>query len=369
MGSPTLVWDHGTAYDMMVSLLVLHNPSDYGLRAAWAAGMRSRLPATERDFLEKLSNAGVLHTPLGWLYSLPEPKDGAVLLRHLADTPAAERLPLICLNPYGDFHHEAQDRLKAIRERGAWTDADLAESRRLIQEDYAKYQKPVPPKQMDAVPTFLSWWAEPSEFGELYLRAMQTYYEVFFSEEERRIAPALNTALERAHELAETLSVGELLEELSQGVRSEDLIHVGELVLAPCYWCTPLIFYDKVGPDRIMVLFGARPDTDSLVPGEDVPELLMHALKAISDPTRLRILRYLMTDSLTPSQLARRLRLRPPTVIHHLQALRAARLVQLTVDEGKERVYTARPKAIQDGYDLLMKFLQAEHAEGNTEQH
>ena len=51
--SPKLFWDWGTAYDFFVSLSVLHNPQTFGLRAAWAAGMRSRLPSGERESLEQ----------------------------------------------------------------------------------------------------------------------------------------------------------------------------------------------------------------------------------------------------------------------------------------------------------------------------
>ncbi len=39
--SPRLSWDVGTAYDMFMSLDVLHRPEAYGLRGAWAAGVRS----------------------------------------------------------------------------------------------------------------------------------------------------------------------------------------------------------------------------------------------------------------------------------------------------------------------------------------
>ncbi|NJN55024.1 MAG: ArsR family transcriptional regulator, partial [Anaerolineae bacterium] len=46
-----------------------------------------------------------------------------------------------------------------------------------------------------------------------------------------------------------------------------------------------------------------------------------------------RILKYLSEEPLTPAELARRLRLRPPTVIHHLDALRLARLVHVTLSQ------------------------------------
>jgi DNA-binding transcriptional ArsR family regulator len=83
----------------------------------------------------------------------------------------------------------------------------------------------------------------------------------------------------------------------------------------------------------------------------------MRALKALGDPTRLRILRYLMAEPLSPAQLARRLRLRAPTVIHHLDRLRMAELVHLTLEIGGERRYAARPDAVTSILSVLEEFL------------
>jgi DNA-binding transcriptional ArsR family regulator len=74
----------------------------------------------------------------------------------------------------------------------------------------------------------------------------------------------------------------------------------------------------------------------------EAPDALVKSLKALGDPTRLRILKYLAEEPLAPSELARRLRLRPPTVIHHLRLLRFAGLVQVTVSEKMEKRYAAR---------------------------
>ena len=49
-----LTWDMGTAYDMFISLEMLHNPKTYGIRSAWAVGVRSRVPQPEREILERL---------------------------------------------------------------------------------------------------------------------------------------------------------------------------------------------------------------------------------------------------------------------------------------------------------------------------
>jgi hypothetical protein len=81
----------------------------------------------------------------------------------------------------------------------------------------------------------------------------------------------------------------------------------------------------------------------------------------MNQPNRLRILRYLAAEPLTPAQLSRCLRLRAPTVTHHLRILRLAGLVQLTLGEGKEEVkepYAARSEAVAAAFSSLKSFLE-----------
>jgi DNA-binding transcriptional ArsR family regulator len=107
----------------------------------------------------------------------------------------------------------------------------------------------------------------------------------------------------------------------------------------------------------MIMTYGARPATVSLVPGEEVPDGLLRALKAMADPTRLRIMQYLADEPLTPTQLARKLRLRAPTVIHHLRTLRMAGLVQLTLEEGGEKRYGIRREIPGATFASLDNFL------------
>ena len=51
MTSPEVLWDCGTAYDLFISLYVLHHPAEFGLRASWTAGVRARLSAAARETL------------------------------------------------------------------------------------------------------------------------------------------------------------------------------------------------------------------------------------------------------------------------------------------------------------------------------
>ncbi len=352
MPQPEIVWDIGTAYDLFVSLIVLHHPAEYGLRGAWAAGVRARLSVAERETLAQASSL-LPCTPLHWVHALPHPKDGATALWVLRQMPPAERLPALGLSPA--FPHSVRDVFHRVVARGAWDEQDIeilkAYDRTRDQESFFAGKD---------LTKFLEGWSRAEELGERFLQALGTFHEVFFAEEEKRIQPALQHALARAQDLSDQMALPDMLEQLSQGVRFTKLPDVAELVLAPSYWSTPVIIFGDASDERQIWLFGAKPTDASLVPGELVPDALVRSFKALSDPTRLRILRYLTEEPLTAAELSRRLRLRIPTVTHHLRTLRIAGLVQLTVKQidGKEKdFYAPRFAAAEAAFATLRRYL------------
>lgn len=349
MSAPDLIWDLGTAYDLFMSLIVLHEPAKYGLRGVWAKGVRARLPAEEREILEQAVH---LVWPFRWVHALPDPKNGAVALRALEQIPPAQRLPALAPSPATS--PQIREILDDVAARKAWNKGDRAALQAAFKDEKPRARK------RDDVARVLEWWSRSQEFGERYLEALHVYHDVFFAEEELRIRPALDAALARAQDLAQQLELTALLEQLSQGLRLVEFPIVPELVLAPSYWSTPLLIFGSVSVERELILFGARPSDASLVPGEVVPDALMRALKALGDPTRLRILRYLAIEPLSPAELSRRLRLRAPTVSHHLDTLRLAELVHLTLEGGDKRRYAARPEAVKAAYTALEAFLYSD---------
>src|SRR5512140_716096 len=341
----TLGWDVGTAYELFVSLHVLHEPERYDLRPSWAAKIRSRIPVTERTFLEEVQP--FLSFPLGWIHDLPQPKNAITVLYALQQIPAAERgITLHELNK--GVKPEAQ-RLLEIAQRRRWDKRDLATLVPLMCRDATDQNE-------QALITYLNWWVRQDDFGGMLYSALQAYYTSFFEQEERRVGPVLEEGLERARQLAGRLSSPELIAELSQGIRyTEDLGK--ELIVVPAFWMTPLVHLEPSGQYPTIFLFGARPSTMSAIPGELVPDGMLISLKALADPTRLKILRYLSQEELTPSELSRRLNLRAPTVTHHLKELRLAGLIHVTV-HGQEKLYRTRLGALDSIHSDLKGFLK-----------
>lgn len=347
---PKIIWDIGTAYDFFISLRIIHDPAEYGLRPAWAAGMRQRLPTQEREILETFHAHLVISPPFKWIYSLPHPKDSATMLRSAQALSPVDRVS--ALIGLSEEDPDVQVIIRNVIASGKWHDDDIKEVLSIYKIKYDKN------KSAKRIETKFEHYAKAAAASDVVLRALITYYEVFFADEERRIMPALQENLAHAQAIAQSQDLPALFEEISQGVRySEERFQgLDQIILAPSFWASPFIIYSSHKP--VIFLFGARPDNASLVPGEQVPDVLMASLNALSDPTRLRILRYLSSESLTPTQLATRLRLRAPTVIHHIKALRSAGLVYVIPGpKVKEVHYQTRSERLNLVCTMLEEFI------------
>ena len=358
--SPTIQWDFGTAYELFISLHVLHVPDHFGIRASWAAGVRSRIPAVERKLLEDVYS--VTGVPMNWINSLPAPKDAISALWALKQIPASQRMIKLmgvdrpCMEQDTEKlakHKQFNETLLRIADSRAWNAEDTDFFMKILGK------KSGPSLKRESLERTLDWWSRPDELGDGFLSALQSYYQAFFEEEEKRITPVLKAGLERAKTLSTSMPVEELFVELSQGVQLGEEFRAPKFIFAPAFWTTPLILFEKLDADTQLVVFGARPANMSVIPGETVPDGLLRSLKALADPTRLKILFYLSHESLTPSELARKLQLRPPTVTHHLSELRLASLVELSLEHDEKR-YAIRKQALESAFGNLTSFLQSD---------
>lgn len=347
-------WDLGTAYDFFISYAVLKEPKRFGVRSSWASGMRARLQSEDREVLDV--SLVVLDTPAKWIYSLPHPKDVEHCLVALSQIQAQNRLSALACCPIQDDKCSLEQQLLvSISKEGSWNETDL-ETLRAFRTSKKKSRHPGP--DLEDLTLILDTWSQAEAFGEGLLRALRNYQDVFFKEEEQRIAPKLKRALGHAQERSKMLSSMALIEEISQGIRYADLPNIEELILVPSYWINPFVQIHAIGTSHRLWTFGARPVEDSLVPGEPVPDALRVSLKALADPTRLRILRYLHQEPMTMAELTKCLRLRMPTIIHHLSALRLAGLVSIHV-ETKENGHRQRFGARSEGLDAALQSLKA----------
>jgi len=344
-GEPVLRWEWGTGYDLFASLFILHQKGHTGVRRSWAAGVRNRLNPLSREALQRAVPA--IGVPFHWLRDLGPHPEADAAVTELGRMPPEEAL-LTTINPVIGRHPCA----RGIAAHGSYCDDDVDEITSSLQAELSSRTI-----ERCEVAEHLSLLAEAETLGREVVAGLREYHDRFFREEVERIRPLVSAEVERAMEMSGSMDVVQLVEELSGGLEMTGLKEASTIVLVGAFWAGPLVLYDTLADGTPVIVFSARPRTVSLIPGEPVPETLILSLQAVSDPTRLRILRLLGQSALTQAELARQLRLRPPTITHHLQLLRLANLIRLTEPANGEKRYGVRPSRLGGIMEELQGFL------------
>ena len=104
----------------------------------------------------------------------------------------------------------------------------------------------------------MALFSKPADSGDRYLAALKAYQRVFFAEEEGHIRPFLEEAVEKAKILADQLSLEDLIEALSRGVRLGVEPTCSQWIFVPSYWISPLVSFDRINDERcIIYIWGA----------------------------------------------------------------------------------------------------------------
>lgn len=216
------------------------------------------------------------------------------------------------------------------------------------------------------VETYLGWLADLS-LGEMYERLMPNleggavrlprllrdamdqnvrlltlWNDAYF----RHIDPAILDGLEASaaatrSRLGTTLPE-DLVEEATGGWRYTPSAPPERLLLIPQYHFRPWNVFARPGP-TLIVRYPA--DVLPAVSGEPAAELL-RSVRALSDESRLKILRYLAGTPRSFTEIAGFTGLAKSTVNHHMMALRSSGLVRVH-DDGTATTYSLRPNAVE----------------------
>jgi DNA-binding transcriptional ArsR family regulator len=350
-----LEWDYGAAYEVIYSLHTILRPKEHGVPAPWAAGVRKRLSARSQADLKTFFSPpfGYLaYSPLHLVVEMDQPKTVDRFLDRVAAIPDDEftrriHLPLVSDDSLGRLINKGVNR-KPV------TDTDVDEYRHLIVQGGR-----VPPTAAE-VRRFFSDVADPANTKKRWLALLHEYQSVFFAEEEKRARPVLEKMLEHAQKLSRTMAVPDLIEKVSNGVTISRELDLKRLVLVPSIWLHPFTMRFELADRELFLTWGAHPSGYRLVPGETVPDDALLVLRALGDPTRLRLLRLLAAEPRSPQSLAIELKLSLPTVSHHIRELRVAGLIRWEIaGKGRENRYTVRWPSAERAFRQLEEFVTA----------
>jgi DNA-binding transcriptional ArsR family regulator len=298
--------DWALAYEVLVSLKAYVNRREHKtleLGAGWARGVRRQL---RPELAAELASADALadvHVPDLLVWQCPGNRDVAGYLRWLGVLAVGELYERVA--PYGLEGRASLPRdLSAVRDR--------------------------------------------------YVRLLEAWDEQYF----RLVDPAIlrglaaDAAAKRA--LVGAMAPDALVEAATCGVHFVPQPGPELVLLVPQYHFRPWnVFQDCRGLRVIQYPADALP----AVPGEPPPGLL-RLTRALSDESRLRILRFLATGPRSFTDVVQFMGLAKSTVHHHMVVLRAAGLVR--VHDTGEKVtssYSLRPGAVDRLRDMLHAYL------------
>lgn len=188
--------------------------------------------------------------------------------------------------------------------------------------------------------SFLDWLGR-AERGRPWVSTLRTWNQAYF----RTVAPAVLAGLAAEADLRRAGGLGprELVEDATAGVWLEPAPGLETVVLVPQYHARPWNL-NTIEDGVHWILYPA--DVLPAAPGQP-PAGLMRTLRALGDPSRLRILRFLAGGDRSFTDIVRHTGLAKSTVHHHMAALRAAGLVRTHARGEAAEGYSLRPGALE----------------------
>lgn len=299
--------DFALAYELIVSLVAYRVNKEHktlALGPTWAAQVRERLPSPVVADIDTMDGTPLLPLLIPLIWRAPHPQRlGAAAFVEWLRTMAADELTTR-LAPY-----------VAARDRPTVLDVGA---------------------QRDRCVHILSLW-----------------HDHYFRRLDAKIIAGLDRDADTRRHLLATMPPQDLVEEATRGVYLEPTPAVDGVLLIPQYHYCPWTVYHHLGRLKIY-LYPA--DTAQASP-DDLPPDLMRLTRALSDESRMRILRFLTGGTHSFTDIVRRTGLAKSTVHQHLGVLRAAGLLRVHDGGVHAGTYSLRPHTVQRLGNQLDAFL------------
>lgn len=189
-----------------------------------------------------------------------------------------------------------------------------------------------------------------------YMTALAHWNERYFRDVDPRILDGLAANAAELRRYAATAGPDDVIDAATNGIRLDLDPAPRVVLLIPQYHYRPWNLYSNY---RGLYALQYPADAIPPEPGEPPPPLV-RLTRALADVSRLRILRYLVRESLSFTALVRLTGLSKSTVHYHMVLLRAAGLVRVYHSGDGSSTYSLRSGAIDGLSDRLSAFLTME---------
>lgn len=183
------------------------------------------------------------------------------------------------------------------------------------------------------------------------------WYEDYFSGLDQRILQALKDEASKQQLVTRQMleansTVQEIIEQVTGGLNMEGVEDTDLVLLTPQYHAKPINMYNR--HPRCSSFAFPVDVTLERDPDKPSPEL-ERMLQAISDNTRLRILKFLQDEPKSFTEIVHHTGLAKSTVHHHTVILRASGLIRVKIGARRGETFELR----QDAINLLPQLLHA----------
>ncbi len=345
--SLTLQVDTCPAYEFVLSLAVwsdVDRHATYEIEKSWFDAIRAQASPDLLEAIEAFSqHCDIIWTHLVSLaYECPAPRDVPVFLAYLKTLDPME-IRLRLLGYYVRYFRRATPP-EVIASAAA---GDYEAQRRFLQTSY-----PGDAVWQAALTALLP--LTPAETFSRLITILEQWYEQVFRAQEPVLFPILDREAEATRLLSSTLSVEHLIETVTNGWDYVPEPGIRHILLIPSVVKRPII--DTFDHHEVKIICYSVSDESMTAEGDLPSPRLLRLLKALSDETRLRILKRLSTGQYTLQQLAKHFNVGKPLMHHHLIVLRGAGLIQLR--GGTQKLYSLRHDTIAAVGPLLTKYLE-----------
>lgn len=324
--------DASTCYDFVVSLRALFNPRTFTQSRRWATEQRPLL-GDEVEIKGKFLFQG-FDTALGYgatrvIKELPPGAGPLELISAVAAT-EPDDLAMFMLDT-GETSHQ---RLECFREILSGDPSGMSEALDGLAPGWATRCRAV--------------LRDPRAAQSDLVAVLETYLSEIYGKHFTAVTERISAALSVARNTLDVLPAPAAIERLTGGYTLAPDLELHTITLAPSVFIHPYMSA-RVDEDRgeALIVYGIASDIfDGYDPVPMRQELLV-ALKAMSDPNRLSLLRLLADQPRYATELTGLLRLAQPTVHHHLAQLRTAGLIRQERDRNGMK-YSIRTKSAAD---------------------
>ncbi|MCJ8012511.1 helix-turn-helix domain-containing protein [Paenibacillus sp. KQZ6P-2] len=192
---------------------------------------------------------------------------------------------------------------------------------------------------------------ETRRIREQYTPLLEIWYENYFKDVEAGIIPLIEEDAKEKGMLLTKMDPMSLIEYASGGLVIENVPEVQTIVLFPTVHNRPINAYCYYKKMMLVQYPVDVPEEDE----DEPPTCLLRMTHALSDPKRLRLLRYVAEKPHSLDEMVRDLDQPEESLKHHLMILRVAGLLRIHLGAEEKEKFSIRP----DGASELQMFLES----------